>query len=536
MIVSRSQTSETARQHRSKHRSAPTPESAASRRVSSEKNYDLVVVGTGTAGIHTILGALKGHGPSPLKIASIDPSTMAGGVAYGEPSSISSLTVSTLDEFLPADELRGFVEWLSEDFDLLAIATKARSFASHEVFRAWVRRNRQALDAGNWGPLQVPRRWYGEYLEAQLVEAQKTTKHHYSRLQGVVTSLEPCASDGGYRIGTSNDMVLRCANVVLASGTHRPASAIEAEGDLGRLIENPYAPSMDRTLDSIAALSTSDNRVPHVGLIGANASALELVYHIAHAEALDVEVTLINGDGLPAFHPNGPDVDGWPSPALESLAVQETVTSAQVVEAVLADMVRAEGNSLTTSQAIRSTRSGMHTALQRLSSDELLQFANFDGPSVMRRQRRFGPEMRLANDHLFEQERMHLATGRVTHLSGSKNGTTVTWDNSDNHTTDQHFDLVINCSGTRIGNSTRPKNLLDHLTENDVISRTLSGRGILVDESLQAAPNLYYIGPMLAGNVLAGKAVWHLEHCGRLIGLSKTLAQTLSDSFVAATA
>ena len=55
--------------------------------------------------------------------------------------------------------------------------------------------------------------------------------------------------------------------------------------------------------------------------------------------------------------------------------------------------------------------------------------------------------------------------------------------------------------------------------------------GFEVNQQLEASENLHIIGPLLAGNVFEGKAVWHVEHCGRIIWLSQMLSEKMNDYF-----
>ena len=40
-------------------------------------------------------------------------------------------------------------------------------------------------------------------------------------------------------------------------------------------------------------------------------------------------------------------------------------------------------------------------------------------------------------------------------------------------------------------------------------------------------PGLYGHGPLLAGNVVGANAIWHVEHCGRIISLSDRIAERI---------
>jgi hypothetical protein len=51
---------------------------------------------------------------------------------------------------------------------------------------------------------------------------------------------------------------------------------------------------------------------------------------------------------------------------------------------------------------------------------------------------------------------------------------------------------------------------------------------------LLAADRLYVMGPLLSGNLVEGRPVWHMEHCGRISSygaeLGRRLASELSGS------
>ena len=42
-------------------------------------------------------------------------------------------------------------------------------------------------------------------------------------------------------------------------------------------------------------------------------------------------------------------------------------------------------------------------------------------------------------------------------------------------------------------------------------------------------PGFYINGPLLAGNVVGEMGIWHVEHCGRIIGFAKKIAANILD-------
>ena len=55
-----------------------------------------------------------------------------------------------------------------------------------------------------------------------------------------------------------------------------------------------------------------------------------------------------------------------------------------------------------------------------------------------------------------------------------------------------------------------------------------SGAGIAVGDGLEAADRIHVMGPLLAGNVVDGGPVWHMEHCGRISAYGDRFGRRLS--------
>jgi uncharacterized NAD(P)/FAD-binding protein YdhS len=84
---------------------------------------------------------------------------------------------------------------------------------------------------------------------------------------------------------------------------------------------------------------------------------------------------------------------------------------------------------------------------------------------------------------------------------------------------------------TNLANKNIPE-LLKNLIEKGYCKPNDSKIGFEVNELLEASDNLHIVGPLLAGNVFDGKAVWHVEHCGRIIWLSQVLSEKINDYFL----
>ena len=67
--------------------------------------------------------------------------------------------------------------------------------------------------------------------------------------------------------------------------------------------------------------------------------------------------------------------------------------------------------------------------------------------------------------------------------------------------------------------------LLKNLIERNLLIPNDSGIGFDVNTDFEASKDLFILGPLLAGNVIDDKPLWHLEHCGRIIWSSSKMAQ-----------
>jgi uncharacterized NAD(P)/FAD-binding protein YdhS len=59
---------------------------------------------------------------------------------------------------------------------------------------------------------------------------------------------------------------------------------------------------------------------------------------------------------------------------------------------------------------------------------------------------------------------------------------------------------------------------------------------LLVNDEMEASPGLFVLGPLLAGNVVNGTAIWHVEHCGRISRFARDLAGILRERLTRRTA
>ena len=87
---------------------------------------------------------------------------------------------------------------------------------------------------------------------------------------------------------------------------------------------------------------------------------------------------------------------------------------------------------------------------------------------------------------------------------------------------------MVNCGGPGKFLTDADTSLPARLIDRGLCRATPFGGGIAVDASLAAAPRLYVMGPLLAGNLVKGAPVWHMEHCGRISSFGSALGTDLA--------
>ncbi len=507
--------------------------------------YDIAFVGSGLSSSATLIELLRQlqtrPAGKPIRLAVIDKSDQFfTGIPYGDRSSSTSLTITPVREFLPSPMCEDFMAWLAVNCDRVVSAAEAKGGA---LSKDLLDRCRSAITKGDCSAFHIPRYFFGAYLSEQVESALETARGtgliDHQLIQGEVLDIQ--RHDDGYRLSTSNDVTIDSRKLVLALGTapNRTLFGDAAEkGSKTCLIEDPYAPSLDenigRIVMSLKVLGERSRR--QVVIVGANASGLEMLYTLSNEPALE-------GFDL-SFHmlaPQGKLPDRFvqiETPRLETTHLNTLVdcsnfTASNILDAVKADLADARDQSLGISDTLPKISEAVGKLVGKLSLAEKKTFVRYVGIEIGRLQRRAGEEYSGVAEDLMRQGRLNLVPGWFAGLEDNgADGTHVVFKSAEDGnegTLPEPADVVINCSGSAGLRLPNPSPLIDNLLASGLCMTNASGAGFVVNDKMQAADDLYVIGPLLAGNVVQDLSIWHVEHCGRIIGFSKTLAEHMHD-------
>lgn len=477
----------------------------------------MTFIGAGVSATFAAISILEDPTTRCDRIAIIDPARSVGGVAYGERSGFTALTITPLNDFLPSHELAPFVSWLRDNYvELLAAADDSSPL--FPIQESWADRNRESIEISDWESIHVPRRWFGIYLAERLNKAAERSACELSLLQDTVTGVGRLL-ERGFEISIASGVVLTSEKVVVAVGAG-PNRDLGVSSDIPNYFHDLYQPSVSEILGQVLSSGGGD-----VLTIGANASCMETAYHLANSKNSDFRLTVLAPSGnLPFEYPiTYEPSNSWSPTELAALASSgDRLESTQIEAAFKNDRDRAEEIGITGAEFFDRSQEYIGQMLPELSDVELKRFVSRTGPELGRFQRRAGRECWNAVRELDEGGRLHIEAGRFSRARQREDGRVeVVWSAAGTEHT-ANFDFVINCSGA--AGEGFPDSIEQRMAENGLIKRNASVNGFEVDDKLECSSGVYLIGPNLSGNVIAGKPTWHIEHCGRLVGLARTLA------------
>lgn len=497
--------------------------------------FDLAFIGAGASTSYTLVNLCDrlDTGGEPLRVAVIERSaTPYAGLPYDYRSTYSSLLITSVRDFLPDPERGLFCDWLTVN---RGWALSALVESGGRQAQRWIDDHRAQIEAGEWLDLYVPRYLFGLYLRERVdAKVMASARIDVTVLRGEVERCEK--SDGGYTVSLRDQAeTLMSRRVVLAVGSpaNRRLFGSLADDDRRCVIEDPYLPGLDVTLERAGvALRQAGPHGARVVLIGANATTLDVLYALR-----DRYDDLI--DEVHVIAPSGKLPDRWSAPAaneiflpseLHDLTGATGVTAKQIFDAACAAVARGERAGLTASDTLAPISAAVGALVARLPADEMHDFACRWGIELGRRQRRAGAEYSDAASSLEESARLTIHDGEFASASAGSNGASVVeYSRQGQPVILAPAAVVINCAGFAKLDDLPDNPLLAQLLAQGVCVMNGSRGGIAVSDDLEAAPNLYVLGPLLAGNVIRGRPVWHMEHCGRVRAYAADLADVLAE-------
>jgi uncharacterized NAD(P)/FAD-binding protein YdhS len=504
----------------------------------SARTVDLAIIGAGASGTHTVLSLLENlsaadrRPPNPVRIHIIDrdPQFFTG-VAYGNRSGRASLTLFSLNDFLPDDERARFTEWLTD---------RHRVTAGADIDPAWFERHHTDVTEGRWDRLFIPRRLYGAYLSERartaMLVAESDGIAEFMLTTADVTAIEP--TKDGYRIYTSHrdgpTIGFETTAVALTVGSP-PVRRLGADDrSIDAVIHDVYDPGLDATLvqvrRTLAALPVAQRRIL---VVGGNATALEFVLACQDVlRDLQAKITVLTPSGRPRHWRQKKSSEVTELCAIAALKMKVddggSVTASELLEAVSCDLRTAVESGTDVATVPLIAASIPHFAAS-LNNVERVALAAHYGMQISRLLRQDSRDSVDIVESCVEIGVVDFTAGRYRECKsdGLSFRVSAIDDAGSQYDLDAKFGVVVGAMGFERISATRSP-LLRQMLRSGLVNPSSSNTGLRVDGRFRAAPGLFVVGPLVAGNVGEGMVVWHAESVRRIMGIARLVAVSIA--------
>ncbi|MFI5158433.1 MAG: FAD/NAD(P)-binding protein [Sphingobacteriales bacterium] len=507
------------------------------------KPADIVIIGSGIACTSTLIEVFNRLIEKPadhkLSITVIEKNREFWlGIPYGSRSSVNALTITSIYDFFTDKQERDlFLEWFHQNKSELLSCYQQNGGTTAEQ---WLQRNAEAIKAEDWKNVYLPRYICGKYLQQKFDTALRIVEE-----KGLVElTLINCEAkdiqykDNGYMVSYEltdrTTLSLWAAKVVIATGS-APVRNIDLPIETNALtvVNDLYHPGAEENIQKLAtALSSTKNHGErNVLIIGSNASSIEFLYLLAGQPkviSLINKLVVISRSGLLPYHIIDDSMGEHLTDNLYQLKKEGSYTIETLVEAAKKDINIAVKDGVIIPY-IDKIIGFTFELLQPLDEDAKKAFIGIYGMQLSSLFRRSGVDYKTGSGLLHELEKLVLLKGSFDKIDCTDNVGKLHYTANDPHQKliyPEKFKVVVNCTGSDdLGRSS--SKLIYNLVHNGIAAVNLSGKGFLVNERFEAAPNLYVIGPLLGGNKNERIHFWHLENASRIMYLAPYLAECL---------
>lgn len=507
----------------------------------SSDPIDLALIGSGLSSTYTLiefLNQIKSNNlcknrNSPIKIIMFEKdSWLWGGIPYGQRSGFTTLIITPLDEFLPEDELFPFIEWMSMNIDWLIVPFKERAGTRS---RKWLEESLPKIVSKDSSKIHVPRYFFGIYLweKLKLAAENKNLKIKLDFINADVRAIEN-NNISQYSIHIDKKIIFKASKVLLGVGIPKIRSLTSKKDQPKNLIllNDPYVPDLQSSIDLIADILKTKSQ-KKILIVGANASALEIIYQITNIkkfDEFDVKISVLSPQGkLPDLYIKDKHTNFVANNLTKLSNSKDLVTADSILNALKDDLFFADNNDYKISDTLPIFTKNVGSLVNKLSKKEKYKFISYHGVEIGRLQRRAGYEYTQPVKELTNAGKLNIIKGKFNQFKNYKKFTAVEYikDNRKNFE-EESFDIVINCAGSA-GLVNRGKSpLITQLINSGLCKPTPSNHGLCVGNKFDALPGFYINGPLLAGNVVGDMGIWHVEHCGRIISFAKRIASDIA--------
>jgi len=511
-----------------------------------DQQYDIAIIGSGISCSLTLLlflrKLLSGHHQTGKKItiAVIEKEKeFWKGFPYGERSSVNSLTITTLGEFVPDKEKDSFYHWLKTNREKWMDEMKKKG---GEASLSWIKNNLPQMQKDQWDDIYIPRFLFGSYIQDELnaiipeARLKKLVSVELIHAEADDLRKRNDCFEISLTENAQSSQPLKAGRIILAIGSPpvRPLQDRRVRKDY-LYFDDIYQPGIELNIEGTKRVFAGITE-PHkrnILIIGSNASSLEFLYlfrYKAELKKLTNRIVTISYSGLLPHRitpNNNPD---YQFSHLESLKKRKVYTSTELMNCVQKDLEIAYAKGVHIGDTYYQLSGLVVELLNQLEEGQQKDFYCRYGMKFTKLIRRAGAEYRDAAEDLLKEKKLELVKGRFIELKQSSPGfASFSYQDAARNKAVVHplqFPVVINCSGFEELDSCS-SGLINSLVRQKLCRINDTNRGFEVTEKFEASDKLYIMGPLLGGIFNSKLRYWHVENAKRIYTAGSMLVDNL---------
>lgn len=507
-----------------------------------DDRQDVVFIGGGPSMVFTLAHLLEdlagvADAERPLRVTVVHPNDEFGtGTPYAAGTGTWPLLITSARHLLPGGAENPFVRWL-QSIGTGWMEEVRETGSAREI--AWLDAHREMIARGEIADAYLPRHLFGRYLRHRLAQAMDAAGPA-ARVRFVAARATGVARRGERRFVVRTDDAAHPAieggMVVLGTGSPPPAEAWAAADGAGYVhdVYRTGGHEIERRLMEAIDRAGGEARVV---IAGSNAAAMEMLYMMRTEPRLIDRIRRITVVSLAGRLPDPRDVRTGVAPPcdrLRAVAADPTTPRAEtMLSAFLADVRDARANGATAEDLSGTVPRLVLELLGRMEAEERVQFLASAAGVLQQMLRRSGGPYVQAAAALRACGKLEVVAGAVSTVDGGFAAATEggPWL----PLADAAF--VINCTGsTTLDHDPTPLTRSLRTAGDTIAPINPTRRGFTVDARFESTPNVFVMGPLLAGYSHGSTHVWRLESADRISILAPQLAARMRERLLEARA
>lgn len=495
-----------------------------------EKNiYDIVFVGGGISSTFTWQSLLQNNPGFPSRVAMFDKDGNFGrGLPYGK-QTISSYLLNDNVSLVDEKNMLGFRRWLLLEKPKWLNAIMRQG---NPVSFSWLNRHKGAIDRNDFDDLYLPRYVFGLFLQDRFEQHLKLLKqynHEYSLLQDDVEDIERLSVNLFAISGKLKNKPIYSRQILLGIGAPENNFASNLQGKLG-YVQDVYRADIEETIKQSAISRKKSGEALRVAILGGGPTAAEIAYRCLVDPTLNLYIDRLFVLTTSGKLPNGTnislDTSGYKLFELEQLKQIGYFGADALISALRADISKAEQDNVPLLNIRSMIKETFKSLFSCMSINEKRNFVIRYGEHYVSLMKYTASDYSDVLQNPNRDRKIVIYQAFVESLQWKNNCFELTMRDKSGSSLALNADVVFNCLGPR-DLSNLEESLIKRLLDRNLIRVNESGRGIAVNEFFEANPNLFVLGPLLAGTCVGEQYIMRLKSIDGIYELSQTISKNI---------